>query len=322
MENSVSKNKSSSSEVNPLVSVVVITYNSSATVVETLDSIKDQTYQNIELIISDDKSTDDTVQVCEEWLKENSERFVYSEIVTTEVNTGVSGNLNRGIKASCGEWIKSIAGDDLLIPTAIEEYVKFIYEHTADVKMCVSDVEPFSSTEIVPQSVKDTYKRYFQYAQEPYEQQYRRVLCQLVFVGPAYFYSRELYNEVNGFSEEYENGEEWPFVYKILKKGYRIYTINKKLICYRVSNTSLCRSQNNGLGNYRLFLSTYKFFFNYPYNDLKCERRYMEMWHFFLMYKVREFQFKTCNNVFSRVIAKCYKMLSPYVYLKEMKMVD
>lgn len=314
----MSKNKCCSSKVNPLVSVVVITYNSSATVVETLDSIKDQTYQNIELIISDDRSTDNTVQVCEEWLKENSGRFVHSEIVTTEVNTGVSGNLNRGIKASCGEWIKSIAGDDLLIPTAIEEYVKFIYEHTEDVKMCVSDVEPFSTNGPVPLSVKDAWKKFFQYSQESYIQQYRRVLRQLVFVGPTYFYRRELYNEVDGFSEEYGNAEEWPFVYKVLKRGDRIYAINKKLIYYRVSNTSLCHSQENGLGNYRLFLSTYKFFFDYPFKDLLRKHHYFIAWDLFLSYKVRKLRYMTHNSKWVDVVQKMVQLVNPYAYMRKM----
>ena len=54
-----------------LVSVVVITYNSSQTVVETLDSIKTQTYQNIELIVSDDCSSDNTVEVVQNGIDEN-----------------------------------------------------------------------------------------------------------------------------------------------------------------------------------------------------------------------------------------------------------
>jgi alpha-1,3-rhamnosyltransferase len=52
----------------PLVSVVIITYNSSKYVLETLESAKAQTYQNIELIVSDDCSTDDTVEKCREWI--------------------------------------------------------------------------------------------------------------------------------------------------------------------------------------------------------------------------------------------------------------
>ena len=54
---------------NPLVSVVVITYKSANTILETLESFKQQTYKNIELIVSDDCSPDHTVEVVEEWIK-------------------------------------------------------------------------------------------------------------------------------------------------------------------------------------------------------------------------------------------------------------
>lgn len=57
-------------ENKPLVSIVVITYNSSEYVLETLESAKAQTYTNIELIVSDDCSTDETVSICKNGLKQ------------------------------------------------------------------------------------------------------------------------------------------------------------------------------------------------------------------------------------------------------------
>ena len=58
-----------------LVTVVVVTYNSSKYVLETLDSIFEQTYKNIELIITDDGSSDNTVELCREWLTHYGDRF-------------------------------------------------------------------------------------------------------------------------------------------------------------------------------------------------------------------------------------------------------
>ena len=65
----------------PLVSVIVITYNSSKFVLETLESIYNQTYSNIELIISDDCSSDETINICQNWLYKNKNRFKNIELI-------------------------------------------------------------------------------------------------------------------------------------------------------------------------------------------------------------------------------------------------
>jgi len=73
-----------------LVSLVVVTYNSACFVAEALESVRVQTWNEIELIITDDNSSDDTVEVCRQWLNANSSRFIRTELLTSEVNTGVS----------------------------------------------------------------------------------------------------------------------------------------------------------------------------------------------------------------------------------------
>ena len=86
----------------PLVSVFVVSYNAADYICETLESIKAQTYQNIELIVSDDHSSDQTVELANEWIESNKERFVRTELITVDHNTGVSANYNRAIRACRG----------------------------------------------------------------------------------------------------------------------------------------------------------------------------------------------------------------------------
>ena len=106
----------------PLVSIVVASYNASKTIIETLESIKAQTYSPLELIVADDCSQDDTAVKCEEWLAKNQNRFVRSKLIVNEENKGISANFNIGVRASSGEWVK-IFGDDILLPDAIEKNV-------------------------------------------------------------------------------------------------------------------------------------------------------------------------------------------------------
>ena len=128
----------------PLVSVAVITYNSSNTVIETLDSIFAQTYPDLELIISDDCSSDNTVAVCRQWIAEHKTRFVYTTIIESPVNTGISANLNRAEDACKGNWVKGIAGDDLLLPECIETYMQYVGDRD-DLPCVFSRVQCFSA---------------------------------------------------------------------------------------------------------------------------------------------------------------------------------
>lgn len=110
----------------PLVSVNVVSYNASKFIIETLDSISNQTYKNIELIISDDASPDNTVELCQNWLVHYKSRFVRTELITVEKNTGVTANCNRALAASQGEYWKIIGSDDLLTPDCIEKCVAYM----------------------------------------------------------------------------------------------------------------------------------------------------------------------------------------------------
>ncbi|PMB24596.1 hypothetical protein CEN47_17710, partial [Fischerella thermalis CCMEE 5319] len=129
-------------DYNPLVSIIVITYNSAKYVLETLESAKAQTYQNIELIVSDDGSTDETVEICRKWIEENKERFVKTELITVPANTGIPANCNRGVKAAKGEWVKLIAGDDILSDFCIERNISF---STNSSSMIVSEILDFKN---------------------------------------------------------------------------------------------------------------------------------------------------------------------------------
>lgn len=109
----------------PLVSIVIITYNSANYVTETLESISRQTYCGpIELIVSDDCSQDNTLDICRDWMKHHGSMFVRADIIQTSHNSGICANHNNALKHVRGEWIKYIAGDDMLMPRCIERFVE------------------------------------------------------------------------------------------------------------------------------------------------------------------------------------------------------
>lgn len=295
----------------PLVSIVVITYNSAKTVLETLESIKNQTYKNIELIISDDCSKDNTIEICKKWITENT-ASINAKIVVSSQNTGVAPNLNRGIKQSKGEWIKSLAGDDTLTPNCIDKFVDFIKQNNSQI--CVSDLNLFSEENIDLSQTRLTYNLFQTYLKESQNKQIKRIYKEYTIPGPGFFYSRSLYNLIGGFDEKYPFSEEWPFAYKILKKGYRFYPCPEKLVNYRISRSSLCRENSNGLGNYLLYKSNKDFYFDYLQKELLKQGLILRVIDNYINYKILDAKYK--NN--SKHI-KYLKLLSPLYYWIKIK---
>lgn len=106
-----------------LITVIVATYNCAQYIEATLDSVYRQTYRDIELIYTDDRSKDDSVAIANKWIEAHKERFVRVAQTKTEKNSGVTANYNAGLKEAQGEWIKCLDGDDILPDDAIETYV-------------------------------------------------------------------------------------------------------------------------------------------------------------------------------------------------------
>ena len=228
----------------PLVSVVVVTYNSAKTVIETLDSIKVQTYHNLELIISDDCSKDNTLTIVRRWLKQNEQSFRSSKLVTSEVNNGVAANINRGIKASKGEWVKSIAGDDLLTHDAVQEYISFVLSHP-DCRICMAMLDVFgASKEIHLRRYKLLDDMYSELRTNDRIKQYNIALRKHIMPGPGIFYQKSLWEEVGGFDEKYSMSEEWPFELKVLSVT-PIMLLEKKIVRWRQRMDSLSNNKDS-----------------------------------------------------------------------------
>lgn len=225
----------------PLVSIIVLTYNSSRFIKATLDSIKKQKYPNIELIVSDDSSIDETGAIVEDWLKENGNIFKRTLLLRSYSNRGTSANYNHGIINSHGEYIKVLDGDDLLSsPDAIGCFVSTMKENNWDI--CISDVEVFSDEDVDLSMFKDLYKTYFNSVSENYEQQKKQIILNHLLPDPGLFMRRSLYDRVGGFDERYVLLEEWPFFLYVLEAGIQIQALPEKLVSYRITKSSISHS--------------------------------------------------------------------------------
>lgn len=120
----------------PLVSVVTCSYNNARYISETLDGIKHQTYGNIELIIVDDCSTDNSVEIITRWLKSYDKPYKF---IRNETNLGGSKPYNIGLSNMSGKYYSPIDSDDVMLPEKIERQVALLEAAGTDTAAAYSD---------------------------------------------------------------------------------------------------------------------------------------------------------------------------------------
>ena len=225
-----------------LVSVVVQAYNSADTILRTLESVKAQTYPNIELIITDDASRDNTLQVTSDWMSNNQDVLNEIKLVTSNVNTGIPGSGNRALERVTGEYVLLLAADDCLMPNAVRAYVDFCEKNTDIIP--ISKVELFSDGECDLTSVQKYCERCYEYAQSDRRYQYHQLLVQNWIVAPAAsFYPTRIICGLGGYDEAYRWMEDYPINLKLMHRGYSFGFIDKELVRYRISGDSIMGSR-------------------------------------------------------------------------------
>jgi len=247
---------------NPLVSVIVITYNSEKYVLETLESAKAQTYKNIELIVSDDCSTDKTVEICQDWLDLNKTRFAHVYLLTVEINTGVTANCNRAVKSARGEWIKLIGGDDILMDTCIEENIQYINQHHE--AFCVeSGIYLINEkSEIIGNKLNGPDKHFHDIRTSAYFQ-HKLLLWTYPVNILCIFYKKKILEEIDYYDEEIPHQEDVSFLFRLTIKGFKIYYFPEITVKRRLRQGTL-----SGYSDTRLIKQ------NYIDNSLKTYNKY------------------------------------------------
>lgn len=232
-----------------LVSVVVVTFNSEKTIIDTLESIFNLTYEQIELIIQDDCSADDTVEVVKTWCEQErcKNRFARIEVGVNVQNEKTAKNCNIACGKSNGRWIKLIAGDDMLFPDCIENNLNYL-QLLDEEAIIMSRVIPFYSVDGVAvyrdgESFNNR-KYYESFNKADSLKQYRMFLKEYAVSSPTFFYSKKLFEAVGGFDTQYGIMEDWPFVVKCAKMGYCFRYLDKDTVFYRIGNPDTERAKH------------------------------------------------------------------------------
>lgn len=120
----------------PLVTVIAVCYNHARFVVECLDSIRNQTYPHVQLIIMDDCSQDDSVEIIRDWI----ERYgIKCRFIAHQKNQGLCRTLNEALELAQGKYISLIATDDSWLPDKLSRQVVIMENLPDDVGIVYSD---------------------------------------------------------------------------------------------------------------------------------------------------------------------------------------
>ncbi len=206
----------------PLVSVVVPCYNHEKYVKETIESIINQTYKNIELIVIDDGSKDGSVQVIQEMADKYGFTFIHRP------NKGLSATLNEGIKLSKGKYFSAIASDDILMLEKIEKQVEFM-ESNPEYGMCYGKIVYFED------SIKNT-SEYSNSNKQGWV--FDDLLNYGCFIpAPSTFMRKEVFETVGEYDENLWI-EDWDMWLRISQK-YQVGYIDEYLAYYRKHDTNI-----------------------------------------------------------------------------------
>lgn len=211
-----------------LITIIVLCYNSESTIVETLNSIKEQTYKNIELIINDDCSSDGSTALIKGWILDNQFRFTNIVFIENEINIGTVKSINNCLKKSQGEYTKIFSADDILLSSAISRYIKHANDFP-DVDIWFGKYDSFGYRKT---SYGENVKNFTKFKTN----KKIRLSKELNYVGSsiAMLVKNPTVAEINYFDEDYILLEDKPFYLKCIKNGLKMGYIDEVLVHYRI----------------------------------------------------------------------------------------
>ena len=146
------KAKIDNRSVSPKVSVMIISYNQKDFVSEAIEGAINQDYENLEVVISDDGSTDGTAEIIAQWQLRYPERLV---ALLNKENVGITRNCNRALRACTGDFVAFIGGDDVMLPGKVTAQVDWFLQDQ-DRLLCGHQIDYISQDNSIIQISKQT----------------------------------------------------------------------------------------------------------------------------------------------------------------------
>lgn len=229
----------------PLVSVVIPCYNHENFVQDSIQSVIDQTYQNIELIIIDDGSRDGSVEKIKEMIPACQERFIRFEF-RYRSNKGLSATLNEALEWCEGKYFSALASDDIVLKNKIDIQTKYMEENpkTTAVFGSANYIDENNNIKILAKLKRQEY--FFN----------KIFLNECQFYAPTQLMRKSVLDEVGGYDPDILV-EDWYMWLKMAEKG-SVYCLSDTFANYRIHSSNTTKNSKFIYENNMKTLSFYK----------------------------------------------------------------
>ena len=236
---------------NNKVSVIMGIYNCQDTLSEAIESILNQTYDNIELVMCDDGSTDETYPIAESFLYKHPDKI---KLIKHTSNQFLSSTLNDCLKIADGYYIARMDADDISVPDRIEKQVAFLVNNP-DYQLVSTAMQMFNEN-----GYANTLSR------EPFPDKYslKRATC---FNHATILTYKWVYDELGGYtvSDRTQRGQDYDLWFRFFDKGYKGANIGEPLyLCREDMSAFKRRTFKSRVNNFKTMIFGYKLL-QYPW---------------------------------------------------------
>jgi len=250
---------------NPLISVITPAYNAETFIAGTIESVLDQTYTNWEMVIVDDKSTDQTVQTVKNYLKKDDR----IKLFVLEENSGSAVARNTAMKHAKGRYIAFLDSDDQWFPKKLEKQLQFMQE---------KDIA-FSFTKYIRMEEDGTLRD--NVSKAPESVGYRDLMKHCVIGCLTVMIDRDKIGHIEMVN--IRTRQDYAYWLTITKMGYRAYGLPEILAKYRIVENSISSNKLKAakrqwyvyrqIEKQNLLVSMY-YFFHYAFRGIRNSLKY------------------------------------------------
>jgi glycosyltransferase involved in cell wall biosynthesis len=215
----------------PLVSIVAACFNHGRFLEETLDSIANQSYSNLEVIVTDDGSTDNSVAIIQKWMARNTK--IQCTLIANPKNEGICKTFNKGLAKCKGKYFQVIACDDVMLVDKIDTQVAVFENSAENVGVIYTDAQVIDEHS---QIINASFDAFWGFPTEA-AAALKELIKQNTIIAPSVLVKRAFVVALGGF-DEHLCYEDWDMWLRLTQK-YDFVKLGRPLVQYRHFSTSM-----------------------------------------------------------------------------------